>query len=270
MGAAIEVFEGAQALEVPRTRFAPVKTTDDLLALRSDAYRLTDDARVELVRDQVPIVTLDSDHYKLLDDFDARFPEGAPSLAEAERFEVEGDVRFGADVVVRGSVDRQRHGRDRGRDRARGLIGAAREHEHRQQHDGGDQPDPEPLHRATVPVRHPGARWPSVQLGAELRAQRGQLLTQFGDLALELVEPLVAARWRRHDDRCRRRRRDRNAARGRILLVEVVREPMAEPVLLLAGPARELRHQLALDQAREHVLQLVEVRRSPASAPCAA
>jgi UTP--glucose-1-phosphate uridylyltransferase len=104
MGAAIEVFEGARALEVPRTRFAPVKTTDDLLALRSDAYRLTDDARVELVCDRVPIVTLDSEHYKLLDDFDARFPRGAPSLAEAERFEVEGDVRFGAGVVVRGSV----------------------------------------------------------------------------------------------------------------------------------------------------------------------
>ena len=46
MGAAIEVFEGAQALRVPRTRFAPVKTTDDLLALRSDAYELTEDARV--------------------------------------------------------------------------------------------------------------------------------------------------------------------------------------------------------------------------------
>jgi UTP--glucose-1-phosphate uridylyltransferase len=104
MGAAIEVFEGARALEVPRTRFAPVKTTEDLLALRSDAYRLTDDARVELVREQVPIVTLDSDHYKLLEDFDARFPKGAPSLVEAERFEVEGDVRFGEGVVVRGSV----------------------------------------------------------------------------------------------------------------------------------------------------------------------
>ena len=48
MGAAIEVFEGARALRVPRTRFAPVKTTDDLLALRSDAYELTDDARVVL------------------------------------------------------------------------------------------------------------------------------------------------------------------------------------------------------------------------------
>ncbi|MDA0182870.1 UTP--glucose-1-phosphate uridylyltransferase [Solirubrobacter phytolaccae] len=104
MGAAIEVFEGARALVVPRTRFAPVKTTDDLLALRSDAYRLTDDSRVELVRENVPIVTLDPDYYKLMRDFDARFPEGPVSLAEADRFEVEGDVTFGANVVARGSV----------------------------------------------------------------------------------------------------------------------------------------------------------------------
>ncbi len=104
MGAAIEVFDGARALVVPRTRFAPVKTTDDLLALRSDAYRLTDDSRVELVRDSVPIVTLDPDHYKLMRDFDARFPKGPVSLKEADRFEVEGDVTFGADVVARGSV----------------------------------------------------------------------------------------------------------------------------------------------------------------------
>jgi UTP--glucose-1-phosphate uridylyltransferase len=104
MGAAIEVFEGARALNVPRTRFAPVKTTDDLLALRSDAYRLTDDARVELVPDTLPIVTLDSDHYKLIRDFDQRFPKGPPSLKQAERFEVEGDVTFGANVVAKGSV----------------------------------------------------------------------------------------------------------------------------------------------------------------------
>ena len=104
MGAAIEVFDGARALIVPRTRFAPVKTTDDLLALRSDAYRLTADSRVELVRDSVPIVTLDADHYKLMRDFDARFPKGPVSLKDAERFEVEGDVTFGADVVARGSV----------------------------------------------------------------------------------------------------------------------------------------------------------------------
>ena len=38
MGAAIDVFEGARALRVPKSRFAPVKTTDDLLLVRSDAY----------------------------------------------------------------------------------------------------------------------------------------------------------------------------------------------------------------------------------------
>ncbi|HWK30299.1 MAG TPA: UTP--glucose-1-phosphate uridylyltransferase [Solirubrobacter sp.] len=106
MGAAIEVFEGARALRVPRTRFAPVKTTDDLLALRSDAYALTSDARVVLAggRETPPFVALDPAHYKLLGDFEARFPDGPPSLVECDRFEVEGDVRFGAGVVARGDV----------------------------------------------------------------------------------------------------------------------------------------------------------------------
>jgi UTP--glucose-1-phosphate uridylyltransferase len=108
MGAAIGVFDGAQPVRVPRTRFSPVKTTEDLLALRSDAYVLTDDARVELAPERdgtPPVVDLDDDHYKLLRDFDERFPAGAPSLVEAERLRVEGDVAFGRDVVVRGSVE---------------------------------------------------------------------------------------------------------------------------------------------------------------------
>jgi UTP--glucose-1-phosphate uridylyltransferase len=106
MGAAIEVFEGARAIRVPRTRFAPVKTTDDLLALRSDAYELTGDARVVLAggRTTVPFVALDPEYFKLLRDFEARFPEGPPSLVACDRFEVEGDVRFGAGVVARGDV----------------------------------------------------------------------------------------------------------------------------------------------------------------------
>jgi UTP--glucose-1-phosphate uridylyltransferase len=107
MGAAIGVFEGAQPVRVPRRRFSPVKTTEDLLALRSDAYVLADDARVELAAERngtPPVVDLDDDHFKLLRDFDARFPEGAPSLVGCERLSVEGDVTFGADVVVRGTV----------------------------------------------------------------------------------------------------------------------------------------------------------------------
>ena len=51
-----------------------------------------------------PFVTLDPDHFKLLRDFEERFPTGPPSLVECERFEVEGDVHFGAGVVARGEV----------------------------------------------------------------------------------------------------------------------------------------------------------------------
>jgi UTP--glucose-1-phosphate uridylyltransferase len=106
MGAAVGVFRGARALRVPRTRFAPVKTTSDLLVLRSDAYELTGDARLVLAdgRSSAPLVSLDDDFYKRLQDFDERFPDGAPSLVDAERLKVDGDVTFGAGVVVRGSV----------------------------------------------------------------------------------------------------------------------------------------------------------------------
>jgi UTP--glucose-1-phosphate uridylyltransferase len=107
MGAAVGVFEGARPVRVPRTRFSPVKTTEDLLALRSDAYVLEDDARVELApqRDGTPpVVDLDDEHFKLLRDFDAHFPAGAPSLVDCERIAVEGDVTFGRGVVARGRV----------------------------------------------------------------------------------------------------------------------------------------------------------------------
>ena len=107
MAAAIGVFEGAQALHVSRRRFAPVKTTDDLLVVRSDAYVLTEDAHVEPAPERgerPPVVHLDPSHYKLLHEFEARFPEGPPSLRACERLTVAGDVVFGRDVVVRGSV----------------------------------------------------------------------------------------------------------------------------------------------------------------------
>jgi len=103
MAAAIGVFEGAAAVHVPRARFAPVKTTNQLLVVRSDAYELADDWTVRLTppREAAPIVEL-SGEFKLVQDFESRFPAGPPSLVEADRLEVEGDVRFGAGVVVRG------------------------------------------------------------------------------------------------------------------------------------------------------------------------
>jgi UTP--glucose-1-phosphate uridylyltransferase len=104
MGAAIEVFEGALTIEVGRDRFVPVKTTDDLLVLRSDVYDLGRDFVLDQVGDEVPYVSLDGDFYKLVGDFDKRFPEGAPSLREAGSFTVEGDWTFGKGVRVVGEV----------------------------------------------------------------------------------------------------------------------------------------------------------------------
>src|SRR3954447_13300663 len=104
MGAAVEVFAGARALLVPRERFVPVKTTNDLLVLRSDVYALEEGGHV-VARSTPPLVDLASKPYKLVGDFEERFPAGPPSLAEAERLSVEGDWTFGRDVTVRGAVD---------------------------------------------------------------------------------------------------------------------------------------------------------------------
>jgi UTP--glucose-1-phosphate uridylyltransferase len=52
-----------------------------------------------------PVVDLDPRYYKLLPEFEARFPGGPPSLARAERLTVRGDVTFGAGTVVTGATE---------------------------------------------------------------------------------------------------------------------------------------------------------------------
>jgi UTP--glucose-1-phosphate uridylyltransferase len=105
MGAAISSVPGARAICVPRSRFAPVKTTNDLLVVRSDAYELTSDGQMRATFDgQGPVATLDPDYYKLLPDFDQRFPAGPPSLRRCRQLQVDGDVTFGAGVVVVGQA----------------------------------------------------------------------------------------------------------------------------------------------------------------------
>jgi UTP--glucose-1-phosphate uridylyltransferase len=108
MGAGIALFEGARALHVTRARFAPVKSTSDLLALWSDAYELTDDFRMVLSPRRTAgdlVVDLDPKFFRQVGDLHARFPDGPPSLVGARRFVVRGDVRFCGGVVVQGDVE---------------------------------------------------------------------------------------------------------------------------------------------------------------------
>ena len=115
MGAAVGCFERSIGIRVPRSRFAPVKTTADLLAVRSDAYVLTDDWRVVLNPERrygVPVISLDPKYYKLIDQMEPRFPDGPPSLVDCEQLTVKGDVLFGRGVACRGAVEVANEGPD--------------------------------------------------------------------------------------------------------------------------------------------------------------
>jgi len=102
MGSAIEVFPGARAIAVGRDRFLPVKTTNELLLLRSDVFDLGEDGRLSAKVD-IPRIDLDDRFYKLVDDFDDRV-RVVPSLRRAESLEVRGDWVFDAPSEVVGDV----------------------------------------------------------------------------------------------------------------------------------------------------------------------
>merc|ERR1711953_303619 len=108
MGAAISCFEGAIALRIPRSRFAPVKKCDDLVALRSNAYVVTEDSRIELAASRggvPPTVKLD-DAYKFCDAMETLIPNGSPSLIDCKSPKIEGkNMEFaGPGVVCKGDV----------------------------------------------------------------------------------------------------------------------------------------------------------------------
>ncbi|MDO5066430.1 MAG: UTP--glucose-1-phosphate uridylyltransferase [Propionibacteriaceae bacterium] len=108
MGAAIEVFPGATAICVGRDRFQPVKTTNELLLLRSDVYRLDEDGHL-IAEVETPEVSLDGAHYKTIQKFEARIPE-APSLKGATALRVKGDWTFGRGVTVVGEASLEDQG----------------------------------------------------------------------------------------------------------------------------------------------------------------
>jgi UDP-N-acetylglucosamine pyrophosphorylase len=106
MGAAIECFHDARAVDVPRSRFAPVKTTADLLTLRSDAYDIRPDGTVALAPELggiPPHVELDH-HYKMVDQLEAALAGGVPSLKGCRNLRVKGEVVFNAEAIFQGDV----------------------------------------------------------------------------------------------------------------------------------------------------------------------
>jgi UTP--glucose-1-phosphate uridylyltransferase len=104
MGAAIEVFPGATAIAVGRDRFLPVKTTNELLLLRSDVFDLGVDGRLQAQVARIPEIDLDPKYYRLVQDFD-RLVTVVPSLREAQALVVRGEWHFDSRVAVTGELE---------------------------------------------------------------------------------------------------------------------------------------------------------------------
>jgi len=111
MGAAISLFEESAAIRVPRSHFFPVKTCNDLLAMRSDCFVFTEKQNLRMnparninQKQKTIKINLDPKFYGKIDDFDRRFADGIPSLLDCNALTIDGDVLIEKNVKIKGSV----------------------------------------------------------------------------------------------------------------------------------------------------------------------
>jgi len=106
VGAAMKCFENASGINVPRSRFLPVKKTSDLLLVMSNLYSLDHGALImspKRMFPSTPLVKLGDNHFKKVSAFLSRFGS-IPDLLELDHITVSGDVTFGRGVSLRGTV----------------------------------------------------------------------------------------------------------------------------------------------------------------------
>ncbi|KAG5534382.1 hypothetical protein RHGRI_022493 [Rhododendron griersonianum] len=104
-GAAIKFFDNAIGINVPRSRFLPVKATSDLLLVQSDLYTLNDGFVVRnpaRANPANPSIELGPE-FKKVANFLSRF-KSIPSILELDSLKVTGDVWFGVGIVLKGKV----------------------------------------------------------------------------------------------------------------------------------------------------------------------
>jgi len=105
-GAAMKYFDRSVGISVPRSRFLPVKKTSDLLLLKSNLYILMHGClTLNPLRafPSIPLVKLGDEHFSKVREFNARFAS-IPDVLELNHLTVSGDVTFGKNVSLRGTV----------------------------------------------------------------------------------------------------------------------------------------------------------------------
>ncbi|KAL3735711.1 hypothetical protein ACJRO7_024785 [Eucalyptus globulus] len=104
-GAAIKFFDNAIGINVPRSRFLPVKATSDLLLVQSDLYTLVDgfvERNKARTNPSNPSIELGPE-FKKVGNFLSRF-KSIPSIIELDSLKVSGDVWFGTGITLKGKV----------------------------------------------------------------------------------------------------------------------------------------------------------------------
>ncbi|KAJ5067698.1 utp--glucose-1-phosphate uridylyltransferase [Anaeramoeba ignava] len=105
VGSAIKHFEKTTALNVPRTRFLPVKTTSDLLLVQSNLFTINH-GKLKPNPDSLylgfPQIKL-MQHFQYISDYNDRF-QTIPDIKELRHFTVSGNVFFGSGVILKGTV----------------------------------------------------------------------------------------------------------------------------------------------------------------------
>jgi len=106
IGAAMKCFDRASGVNVPRSRFLPVKMTSDLLLVMSNLYSLDNGSLCmssKRMFASTPLVKLGGKEFKKVKDFLIRFGS-IPDMLELDHLTVSGDVTFGKGVSLRGTV----------------------------------------------------------------------------------------------------------------------------------------------------------------------
>ena len=105
IGSALNCFNGAVGLCVPRDRFMPVKTTEDLLMVQSNIFNLNGGRLVrnpERKHVDLPDIKFGSPLNRI-DEFQKCFSI-IPDLLELESLEVKGQVCFEGSATLKGKV----------------------------------------------------------------------------------------------------------------------------------------------------------------------
>lgn len=102
-GEAVRYFKNFLGIQVPRSRFLPVKSSSDLFLVQSNLYQIKHGSLiVNPARDgtSIPIVKLGLE-FQSQREYAARFAKGIPNIVELDHLTVAGDVKFGSDIALK-------------------------------------------------------------------------------------------------------------------------------------------------------------------------